>query len=620
VTAKYLKIQIAEGYGAEYVRIPEIHVRGYFKQAAARLGSPGDLGDIDLEEQEPNDSPDTAQTLPVEVRLGAAAAEDDADYYHLAPAEGSGDTLVVDLDHIGMVRPECALLTRDGQEISPARMQYLPAGRRLEYAVTPSAHHYLRVVRPETYLTIVYDDSSSMEKSVTIVKRVLRGYLDRLGARLHIKLVTYADKPKDLCDFTNDPRELEAAIKGKVGIGGGTDTFRGLMWAINRVKEKKGNRAVLAIFDVIDGADKPLQQYLELWDSLLDTGISFSTIGVQSGWDERTEFFGNSRQRIFHEIAYATQGEFHHTPTDATIEQSANAIFDQLTTPTPYAVRVHWKTRVRRPGWIQLAFHEGAGSETARNVELILDASYSMWDKMGGTQKIVVARQVLQQVIQKLPAEIHVGLRVFGHRYHTRDRRTNTDTELLLPLGPLDKSRLIGTINQIDPKGKTPLVHSILQAQDDFQEVGKGTLVVVSDGLETCGGDIHSIAPALKNSGLELRVNIVGFGIEQRSARAQLEAIAESTGGRYLDAGNPEELLASLQKTLHVEFVVLNDEGVEQTRGLVGGEPAEVPEGNYTLRLLLEGEPLQSNIVVCPGKTHSFVLQKPADRWLFRAD
>jgi Mg-chelatase subunit ChlD len=526
----------------------------------------------------------------------------------------------VDLDHVGIIRPECRLFARGGQEIPPARTEFLPTGRRLEYAIAPSDDYYLKIHRPETYLTIVYDDSSSMSASVSIVKRVLHGYLDRLGSRLKIKLVTYADKPKDLCDFTHDAGQLEAALKGKVGIGGGTDTFSGLMHAIGSVKEKQGNRAVIAIFDVIDGAKQPLKQYLQLWDSILDAGLSFTTIGVQSGWDERTDFFGNSRQRIFGEIAYASHGEFHHAPTDALVERSANKIFEQVTTPTEYSIRAHWKTRIRHPGWIQVAFDKRAATQTARNVELILDASYSMWDKMGRTSKIYVARQVLEQVVQKLPDNMSVGLRVFGHRYSSRDRRTNTDTELLLPLEPLDKSRLIRAVHEIDPKGKTPLVYSILQAQHDFRAIGKGTLVVVTDGLETCGGDINSIAPALKASGLELRVNIVGFGIKELDARRQLEDIAASTGGRYLDASNPKELLASLQETLNVEFIVLSHGDVEQARGLVGGDPTEVLEGDYTLRLLLEDGPMELRVVVTPGATASFVLEKPADRWTLRSD
>jgi hypothetical protein len=274
----------------------------------------------------------------------------------------------------------------------------------------------------------------------------------------------------------------------------------------------------------------------------------------------------------------------------------------------------------RQRGSVEVVFAEGAASQPAKNVELILDASFSMWGKIGSTNKISVARQVLEQVIRKLPDNVHVGLRVFGHRYGQEDRRTNTDTELMLPIGPMDKGRLVGTINQINPKGKTPLVYSILQAQSDFQKPRKGTLVVVTDGQETCGGDINSIAPALKRSGLDLRVNIVGFGIEELGARRQLEAIAKSTAGRYLDAGNPEELLASLEETLHVEFVVVDQEGTEQAKGFVGGDPVEVLEGDHTLRLLLEPEPLEVRVVVEPQKTSRLVLDKSQGRWIARAE
>jgi hypothetical protein len=133
--------------------------------------------------------------------------------------------------------------------------------------------------------------------------------------------------------------------------------------------------------------------------------------------------------------------------------------------------------------------------------------------------------------------------------------------------------------------------------------------------VESCDGDINSIAPALKEAGLDLQVNIVGFDIKEIEARRQLEAIATSTGGIYLDAKDSKQLLDSLEQTLRVEFIVLDDQGEVKARGVVGGEPVQVLEGEYKLKLLLQPEPLEIKITVKADATARLTLKKEAEKW-----
>jgi hypothetical protein len=68
-------------------------------------------------------------------------------------------------------------------------------------------------------------------------------------------------------------------------------------------------------------------------------------------------------------------------------------------------------------GTLKVAFEKGAEKEAAKNVEIIMDASNSMWGQIGGEAKITIARRVLAQIINGLPETMNVGLRVYGHRY-----------------------------------------------------------------------------------------------------------------------------------------------------------------------------------------------------------
>jgi FKBP-type peptidyl-prolyl cis-trans isomerase len=279
---------------------------------------------------------------------------------------------------------------------------------------------------------------------------------------------------------------------------------------------------------------------------------------------------------------------------------------------------IYMRERVPRPGQVEVMFEQGAEKQAATNVELILDASNSMWGQIEGVAKIAIAKEVLEQIINGLPDEMNVGLRLYGHRYGLNDRRACQDTELKVPIGPIDKTVLIDIIKKIQPKGKTPLVYSVLQTGDDFKDIPNGSIILITDGIESCDGDIDAIAPALKESGIELKLHIVGFDIKEAEARAELEAIAKSTQGTYLDAKDSQELLTSLEQTLTIEFEILDGESQVKARGMVGGEPIRLMEGSYTLRVLVEPEPFEAGIIVRPGQKTTIILAKDKEKWIIK--
>lgn len=613
--AKYLKMQITQSTGTKRLEISEMFVSGYFLERADRKPGEESLGEIQIREKEPNDSPGQAQVLPLNTYLGGNVTREDVDYFKLPLKNTPGNTLTVYINNLGILRPGYVLSTLDGTKIDPINEKAVGNLMEVTYQLTPD-DYLLKIDRPDSYLTIVFDDSGSMGPSVDIVKKILGGYLDNLGEGLNLQLMKYEDESTTLSDFTHDAAMLKQAMEKEVRGGGGTDTFKGLKAAVDSVGRQKGNRAVLAIFDVIDcGGRKCMEYYTDLWDNILGSGISFSTIAVQRGWGAETSYYTNSRQRIFKEIAYSSQGQYYYSPSPDKVEESADLIFNQLTSPVEYRLKAEWVQTELKPGFVEVHFEEGAEKKAAKNVELILDASNSMWGQIQGKAKITIAKQVLEQIINGLPDEMNVGLRLYGHRYGLNDKRACQDTELVTPIGLIAKQQLTDAVNAISPKGKTPLVYSVLEGIKDFKDLKGGTIVLISDGVESCDGDINSIAPALKEGGLDLQVNIVGFAIKEIEARKQLEAIATSTGGIYLDAKDSEQLLDSLEQTLRVEFVILDDQEEIRARGVVGGEPVQVLEGEYKLKLLLQPEPLEIGISVKADTTARLVLKKEAEKW-----
>ena len=196
-----------------------------------------------------------------------------------------------------------------------------------------------------------------------------------------------------------------------------------------------------------------------------------------------------------------------------------------------------------------------ASDEAGNRVLLILDASGSMWGQIDGKAKIVAAKEVMSDLIKEMPATLQVGLTVYGHR----QKDDCNDVEEVVPLSPINRDKLISTVRAIQPKGKTPISHSISLTAEKLKEVGGGTIILVSDGEETCGGEPCKLVADLKKSGIEFILHVVGFGVKG-AVSEQLACIAKAGGGTYTEAGNAAKLktalTGALEKTLQENLVV----------------------------------------------------------------
>ena len=139
----------------------------------------------------------------------------------------------------------------------------------------------------------------------------------------------------------------------------------------------------------------------------------------------------------------------------------------------------------------------------------ILDGSGSMRAKMGNKDKIAVAKEVMTKLIKELPDNVQVGLEVYGH---LRKDDCN-DIEVLSPVGTASKE-LIKQIQAINPKGKTPITKSLELAAEQLEAVEEETtIVLISDGQETCEADPCAALKALKDRGIKVKIHVVGFGV-----------------------------------------------------------------------------------------------------------
>lgn len=177
---------------------------------------------------------------------------------------------------------------------------------------------------------------------------------------------------------------------------------------------------------------------------------------------------------------------------------------------------------------------------------LVLDASGSMWGRMEGTEKIAIARDVVGDVLADWNPDIPLGLMAYGHR----NKGDCNDIELVRPVAPLDAAAFSDAVNSIVPRGKTPITQSLFQAAKALRHVEeRASVILVSDGLETCDSDPCIMAALLEDSGVDFTVHVVGFGVTEEEAR-QLQCIADNTGGLYLSAETASGLTDALSQTV----------------------------------------------------------------------
>lgn len=172
-------------------------------------------------------------------------------------------------------------------------------------------------------------------------------------------------------------------------------------------------------------------------------------------------------------------------------------------------------------------------------VFLVLDASGSMWGRVGNQTKIEAARETIRSLLKDWRPQDQLGLVTYGHRR----KGDCSDIEIMRQVGPVDAAALMAQVNGISPKGMTPMTASVKMAAEQLKSnEGLTSVILVSDGVETCKADPCSVAAELKKADVKLVVHTVGFDIQDRQAAKQLECMAAATGGLALSAGNAGEL------------------------------------------------------------------------------
>ena len=173
------------------------------------------------------------------------------------------------------------------------------------------------------------------------------------------------------------------------------------------------------------------------------------------------------------------------------------------------------------------------------NISVLIDASGSMKAMIGGEQMMALAKDAVKRFGAGLPEESIISLRVYGHEGtgSGADKAMScASNELIYSPDSYNETEFTNALTKFEAAGWTPLAAAIKAGGDDLRmkasERTQNMIFVVSDGVETCGGDPVAEAKMLTESDLGVEVNVIGFNVDSEGQK-KLKKVADEGNGKY---------------------------------------------------------------------------------------
>ncbi|MCC5804413.1 VWA domain-containing protein [Rossellomorea vietnamensis] len=192
------------------------------------------------------------------------------------------------------------------------------------------------------------------------------------------------------------------------------------------------------------------------------------------------------------------------------------------------------------------------------NIEVILDSSGSMKNKVGNQTQMALAKESIHNFLSTVPEEANVSLRVYGHKGTGSDadkEKSCSSVEQVYDFKPYNEKEFEQALNSFQPSGWTPIEGALKASKKAFSsydsETNTNLIYLVSDGIETCDGNPSEFAKTLADSNINPIVNVIGFNVDSE-AQKQLKEIASNTDGTYTTVTNSDQLESEFNRAKDV--------------------------------------------------------------------
>ena len=190
--------------------------------------------------------------------------------------------------------------------------------------------------------------------------------------------------------------------------------------------------------------------------------------------------------------------------------------------------------------------------EDAERVLFILDFSNSMSEYLDGKRKVDLMIETMRRILPELSPNISVGLRVYGHRMGFTPFEACRASSLISPISSNNGIGISEALQDIKPRGMTPITYSLKQAvKNDFIGFsGKKHIILLTDGGENCDESPCKYVMELVQVRKDVSIDVIAFNIDDEDDLAQLECTSMVTSGKFYNAQTAAELARSLNNSV----------------------------------------------------------------------
>lgn len=592
--ARFVKFTAPKPEGTRWVDLPsmvgvfEAPVTGGYLSALGEWGPASRRGPweyfstpqgaVEIELDADNDTMAGATSLrsgtPV---TGTVAVTEDVDWYTFSVADGE-NAIEVRLEGDPSIGYVHQLLDANGDVVLHDLVE--EGDSLLLTAFVEPGDYYLRFEEPKRSVVFSWDTSGSVGPYRPITYSSLAGFAREVdGDREAVQLLAFDDPaPLWVLPFwSSDPVRVQRSIaEFDTDSADSSNAEPALLAAASALAQRQGTKAVLFITDAESGG---YGVTAELWEALEAARPRVFTFEISTSGSDYA-------QDLMQDWAAVNAGTYAMIDGVGEFDDGFARASCILRRPKRYTVEVT-TSYVTPPGPETLTVTSTPGASRSA-VEVIFDASGSMGRLLpSGESRIDAARGALESLISDaLPDQTPFALRAFGHV-----APSSCETRLDVKLEPLDRERALAAVRAIEPKllSQTAIADSLQLAIDDLTSVtGPRTIILITDGAESCGGDPATAAAELRAAG-DTSIAIVSLALEADDL-AVFEDLAAEIGASYVDVGSLAALREAITAALVPVFEVYEAGGALVATGRVG-ESVELPMGLYRVRVL--GAPVE---------------------------
>lgn len=524
------------------------------------------------EDRDAGDSRSSAESLAAgDESLGSVSVGKDDDWYKIRVPSGD-NRLRLDLKGDPTVRTRVHVEDESGNKVVLERTNESRTHHHVLEAEVEAGTYYIKVDEPPRSVAFLWDNSGSVGGYLNTIYQTMSEFGS--GVREGVEFANwlpFGSRDFLLENWSDQPYELRRALTDYDRNHSSSNSEEALLIAMRGLDHREGTKAIVML---TDGLTFSSNMNTELWKRFADDRPRVFTLELHSGKP--------GAQDLMQSWANVDAGYYDYFSTNATLEIGFRRASCHIRRPARYALTATTSKVLPPPDGEIFVTMDDIPLDA---VEIILDASGSMLQRIDGKRRIEIARNVLTELVgETIPEGTPMALRIFGHR-----APGECQTDLEVPLGPLDKAAVIDRISRTEAKNlaKTPIGASLSMVGADLDGAdGLKLVLLITDGEETCDGDPAMAIETLKEKGLDIRVNIVGFAIDDNQLKADFERWATAGGGRYFDASGEDDLSQSVKQALLPKYQVFNDRDELVGTGTVTRDALELGPGMYSVKVM----------------------------------